>query len=437
MPLFLYALHNICYFRAMKRPLIALLLFLAQIYLTFWGVKHFSKYGSPVVLFAVSVGIAWIFWKQIQTDGTDGYDANTRPAGMRWKQYGALTGLLSFVLCYEELRKLFAKWTPPGDYSDVLPQLEALYYRYAEGIQPYYPVKFATYEAYPVYMPMHWMPIGLASALECDTRWIGFGMMALAAAWYGWQLMRAGRSLLWQIIAILLPSLSLWGFILWGEMDIPVSFELVVAAYYLVLAAGLQQKQVIVITTGLILCFLSRYTMLFWLPLFAVLLWDKIGWRRSAMVWGSLALSFIFLYALPFLKKQPDILKKGVTYHNEAAIAEWNGYDNVSWTMERGVHFAIYLKEALHDTPEREVFWARVIQAGMMLFLMFAGLWLYRRMRSKVNAFDISLLFLYLIVLCFYTFGPLTYRYYLIVLQMLSAVLCGRVIATGPVTTSK
>lgn len=416
----------------MKRPLTVLLLFLAQVCLTFGGVKIFSKYGNPLLLFGISALIAWYFWKYLQEDGGDGLETDVTPATARWKRYGALAGMFSFMLCYEELRKLFAQWTPPGDYSDVLPQLEALWHRFAEGQMPYYPVHFQTYEAYPVYMPLHWLPIGFAGLLQVDTRWIGFVVLTLATGWYGWRLMRAGRPLVWQLVAIVLPSISLWGYILWGEMDIPVSFELLIAAYYLLLASALQDKKVGIITFGLILCILSRYTLLFWLPLFALLLWQKVGLKRSAMVWGSVALSVLVVYILPFLVRQPDILKKGVAYHNEAAVAEWNGYDNVSWTMERGVHFAIYLKEALRDTPANEVFWARVIQAGMMLFLMFGGLWLYKRVRQRINLFDFSLLFLYLIVLCFYTFGPLTYRYYLVVLHMLSAVLCGRVIALGP-----
>ncbi len=418
----------------MKRPLTVLLLFLAQVYLTFCGVQHFGKYWNPLILFVVSALIAWFFWKQLSADSPEGIETGAAPASARWKRFGALAGIFSFVLCYEELRKVLVQWTPPGNYSDVLPQLEALYFRFAEGQMPYYPVHFQTYDAYPVYMPLHWLPIWFASVFQFDTRWVGFGVLGLATGWYGWRLMRAGRPLVWQIVAIVLPSISLWGYILWGEMDIPVSFELLIAAYYLILAIGLQGERIGLITFGLILCVLSRYTLVFWLPLFAILLWQKIGLKRSALVWGSVGLSVLFLYVIPFLAKQPDILKKGVAYHNEAAIAEWNGYGNVSWTMERGVHFAIYLKEVLHDTPTNEVFWARVIQAGVMLLLLLWGLWLYKRVRHRMNPFDFSLLFLYGILLCFYTFGPLTYRYYLVVLHILSAVLCGRVVAAGPVS---
>jgi hypothetical protein len=183
----------------------------------------------------------------------------------------------------------------------------------------------------------------------------------------------------------------------------------------------------------LILCLLSRYTLVFWLPFFAILLWQNTSFRQNTSVWISVAASALLLYFFPFFMKDPTILAKGIAYHNGAAIDEWRGYGDppVSWTMEQGIHFARHLKMATSGGAKHQVFVARAVQAATMLLLLFAGLWGWRRWRERIHFLDFSLLMLYLFVLFFYFFGPLTYRYYLIVPMMISAVICGRVLASG------
>jgi hypothetical protein len=353
-----------------------------------------------------------------------------RPAPLRNKWLGALTGAVSIGLCYEELRKMFVQYKNPRDFSDVIPQLETLYNRFAHGQFPYAPVDMGGYSPYPVYMPLHWLPIGIPEALGIDLRWIGFGLMVLAAGLYGWQIMQGNRPLWSQLLAIVLPSISVWGYILWGEIDLPVSLETVIAAYYLVLASGLGSRKVSWITVGLVLCLLSRYTLVFWIPLFAILFWTNMPRRQNVRVWLTVAASVVLLYVIPFYLKDPTILTKGVAYHNQACEDEWKGYGDppVSWTMERGIHFAIQLKGILPGDAVHQVFLARVLQGSIMLLLLGLGLWDYRRNRNRIHHLDYSLLMLYVVVLCFYCFGPLTYRYYLIVLHVLAAVVCGKII---------
>lgn len=416
----------------MRNFYIGLLLFLVQTYLTFRGVSHFGKYWNPVLFFTVSFAIGCFWLKLLTTKKANENLDFTLNADWRRKAFGAFLGMFSMVLCYEELRKLFVKFSPPGKISDVLPQIETLYIRYSEGIFPYQPVDVGTHIAYPVYMPLHWLPVGISQWLDIDTRWSGYILLVVAVGIYGYFIFRQNRPLVAQITATLLPSLALWGFILWGQADIPVSYELVIAAYYLVLAAGLAGSHVWWVTTGLILCLLSRYTLVFWLPLFAVLFWQNETFSRNATLWGAVAASIVLLYFVPFLMKNPMILSQGIAYHNDAAIAEWKGYGEppVSWTMEQGIHFAKHLRDVIGGDAEHQVFVARVIQASFMLILLFAGLWGYRRWRERVNFYDFSLLMLYFFVLFFYCFGPLTYRYYLIVPLLLSAVISGRIIST-------
>ena len=413
----------------MKYFCIGWVLVALQVYLTFNGVQHFEKYWSPVILFIVSISTAWVYLRVLLREKSM-LPTTVIALAPRWqKALGALVGMVSVGLCYEELRKAFVRYVP-HDYSDVLPQIEMLYARFSTGVFPYSPVPMGNYSPYPVYMPLHWLPVGLPAAFGVDVRWVGFGLLVLAAGLYGWLSVWGDQPLWRQLAALVLPSLSLWGYILWGEMDLPVSLESVIAAYYLVLAVGLVSRRIGWVTAGIILCLLSRYTLVFWLPLFALLLWQNLPRRQNLVLWATVAASVFLVYVLPFYAQDPSILTKGVAYHNLAAVDEWRGYGDppVSWTMERGVHFAAHLKEVLPGDARQQVLGARVVQALAMLSLLLMG-WLgYRRWRNRINFNDFSLLMLYLFILFFYFFGPLTYRYYLIVLHTLAAVLCGQII---------
>ncbi len=404
----------------MRIAITALLLLILQIYLIFRGAHHFSKYWSPLILFLVSGGIGVLYFQRLLNVPT-GRRFPFRPlTAALW----ALGGVLTIVLAYEELRKLWVEFPSPAQFSDVLPQLEAQYQRFSRGEMPYAPVPLPSHTPYPVYMPLHWLPIGLSSWFGIDTRWAGFGLLAIAAGIYGYWVGRQNAAVWARIAALFLPSMGLWGFILWGRLELAVSFEIVIAAYYLVLAAGLLGRHVPTILTGLILCLLSRYTLLFWIPLLAYIWWKELPPRINYRIWGAAGLSVLLLYIFPFYLQDPDIFATGIKYHNDGAIAQWHGFGDppVSWTMERGIYFGINMKAVFPGDAAQQVFLARALQGALMLALLGFGIWAYHRWKDRLNPYDLCLGMLYAMVGCFYFFSPMTFQYYLLVLMMLGSV---------------
>ncbi len=211
-----------------------------------------------------------------------------------------------------------------------------------------------------------------------------------------------------------------------------MSFELTIAAFYLVLASGLLGRNLWLVTLGLLLCLLSRYTLVFWLPLMAWMLWQEQAPKTNFTVWGAVALSVLLVYLVPFYFKDPSILTEGIHYHNNCAIGEWTGYGEppVSWSMEKGIYFALYLKNLFGGEMAERVTQARVVQAAVMLSLLGFGLWAYRRWKSRLDGFALGLVMLYAMVGCFYFFSPMTFQYYYLVLFMLSAVVTGKTVLT-------
>lgn len=411
----------------MKNLLTGFGLFLLQIYLIFGGVRLFGVWINPFLLFGVSVAIGWFYFKAIQVPEKEAIpeeDTNDY-AQMGW----TLLGVAGVLSAFGALRHSLRHFSYPREFSDVLPQLETLYLRYADRVFPYGPVDMTGYSPYPVYMPLHWMPIGIPVSMGFDTRWIGYAALVVAIGLYSWQVARWSAAPAAKATALLLPGMAFWAFLLFGDLDLHVTLETLVGAYYLILAAGLISRNLTLTAIGLILCMLSRYTLVFWLPVMAWLLWRERPLRQNIAVWGSVAVAFIALYLVPFYLKDPTILKEGLAYHNHAAVDEWKGYGDppVSGTFQAGIYFAPHLKAIFGGDMDTKVFWARVVQGSLMLALALGGILLYERKRRHFHWSDFSLLALYACIVCFYSFGPLTYRYYWIVPLLLSAVLCGRI----------
>jgi hypothetical protein len=177
---------------------------------------------------------------------------------------------------------------------------------------------------------------------------------------------------------------------------------------------------------GIICALLSRYTIVFWLPLYAILFFINQGLLKSMKMWSIVILSVALIYVIPFYLPAPDTLVKGVTYHNKAAIDEWSGFgtDAISYTFESGIYFAPHLKAMFSGDMSHRVFCARIVQASLMLLLLFGGLIAYHKWRDRINFYDFSLGILFLVMLFFYEFGPLCYTYYLISLFLVELVLC-------------
>jgi len=368
----------------MKRGLIVLLLFFAQLFLLFRGAVYFGKYCNPFLLAIISFALPLPY-----LNGLLGSRPSPNPALRRVNWHSAIITLLGLIYCAYLLQGAFQRIPDPGKFSDVLPQINALYNRFIDGQQPYYPLPLVGYAPFPVYMPMHWLPIGMSYLMDFDIRWAGFIFFAFASLYYAIQ----RRDSIGSVVSGLLPVIVLYSFTKYAGNDMFVTLETIVAAYYLLLAAGLGKKSLFIIVAGIICCLLSRYTMIFWLPLFGILLWKYQPHRISYIIWGIVLLSVLAIYIVPFLLRDPSILREGVMYHNKAAIDDWHGYGNppVSWTHESAVSFGACMKAVLPGDAAHQVAIVRVIQATLMVGLVIGGYFYYTKRKQQIDIYNFSL----------------------------------------------
>jgi hypothetical protein len=270
-------------------------------------------------------------------------------------------------------------------------------------------------------MPAHWLPIGISKMIDKDVRWSGMFLLLGMIITFVYVTNKKNGPAFDQIVTALILPFILLIFYLWGAGDLFITYETPVAAFYLLLAFGLTQRNLFIATAGIILCLLSRYTMVFWLPLFGLILLHEKPLKQNIVVWVSVALALLLCYILPFLARAPEILTVGVKYHNIAAIAEW-GYET-SWSFELGTYFAPHFDQLFSGNDEEKVFKLRIVQGSLMILLNIVGYISYRKWRHRINYYDFNLAALYLFLVFFYAFSPLTYRYYLISTLLLAAVL--------------
>ncbi len=414
----------------MKKVFFVLALFLLQNYLITNGTSVFNKLVAPFLIFSVSALIAIWYYKTILADRQQNPDTAS-PAFQKQRFLGFFIGVFSIVILWKPFVHAFALFPDPGSCSDIIPQLTTLYSRFSRGIQPYFPLEQFAWHPFPVYMPLHWLPVGLGYFLKIDVRWAGFIFLSVSCGVLGYHLWGSANSLK-KMIAIVLPAIVLCSFIHWAKQDIAVAFELVVAAYYLLLAIGLLSGNLVLITVGIIACLLSRYTLVFWLPLFFILLWSNASKKKNLVVWSSIILAAIALYVVPFYLRDPSILSKGLHYHNMCYVDAWDGLGHPEQTtaFDKGLNFSWFICHTFTGDLYRRVFIARVIQAMLMLALLAAGILLYRKWKHRVRYDHFSLGMLYCVMMVFFMFSPFTYTYYYIPFLCVSAALCGKIILT-------
>jgi len=341
------------------------------------------------------------------------------PSRNRRAWFGAAIGLFSVLGGWKVWQSLWQQYAHPEKISDVLPQLEALASRCYAGMQPYFPLPQFAWHPFPVYMPAHWVPLIPFQILGWDARWSGIVLMALVLGLWGYCVGCQEENPVRSLPAILLPALPLWAFGHWQPTELAVTLETSVAAYYLLLGVGLLTSRSGLWFLGLLGCLLSRYTAVFWMPLFFFMVWREWGLKKTWILVLGLSSGILLCYVLPFWWPAPQILWEGLQYHNNCAIFEWEG--SVSWTLQSGLYFAPWLKSWFSGNAAHRVWMARTLQGSLMLGANALGIGLYLRVRTRVHWECYALWTLIGMMGLFYLWGPLTYRYYYLPLLCLMA----------------
>ncbi len=328
-----------------------------------------------------------------------------------------VVGFMSVAVSYEELRKLFAIY--PMDFnSDVLPVMEAQARRFLEGIHPYRIVRFETYDVYPPYLPAFWIPLLPAVFAGIDIRWVAYFVFAISTGVFGYFYASKPLPPLPKLIGICIMSTVIWSYYFYdNEFSLSSTSEALVVAYYLLLVMGIYYDNLVLIIVSLIACLLSRYNILFWLPLAGFFYYQNHTRAQSLKLFLWVIGGILGLYIIPFVIQYPEILFSGLKQWKIATEAAWDraiSNPNSATYVFNGISLnRWFCLDIVAPTTMEKISLMQKVQ--MVILLLFSGLAAvyYHYYGKSLNYRHYLLGTLKIYFTLFFFLNPIVFPYYL------------------------
>jgi hypothetical protein len=315
--------------------------------------------------------------------------------------------------------------------SDILPFIKEVYLvRLQQGIPVYSSFTGFNYGTFtPSYLPAHWAPFIIPYLLHIDFRWICVAVFIGANLVFGKYVWKRDQTVSGRV-KMVLPYLLVFSIYIKQVRDAAHTIEIMVVGYYLLLGISIFSRQAFNKAGGVLLPLLSRYSFLFWLPVYAITLFvsnKKIFFRTAA--WGTLLLAVIFL---PFIIQTPEMYKDFNGNYLSGVINEWQGQPwqkpgAKPFQLFQGMGFASWFYEFYSgDLPAKIVairttlLW---VSAGLMVSLTV----IFFRLKNTIGQSLFALLSLKLSLTFFYAFIMVPYIYLNWVPLIISVLIISRI----------
>lgn len=289
--------------------------------------------------------------------------------------------------------------------SDIIPIIQVACRRLLAGEFPYKMVSDFGFDQDMTYLPLHWMPMCISRIMGIDDRWIPYSVWALAALVIT---IRAARipNPIYKALVPLFLLLSLTVLFYRDPGIVECTVELMIAGYYMLLVCGFNTGNAWFQGIMLGCCLLSRYTVLLWLPLYAVVLLSS-GHKKQFFIAAGVASAMVLLiYVLPFLTRDPGLFYNGYKYYDRAALFEWTHLNKEGKPIHvfsgSGFAYWFYTSFAHYDVSVRIKLLQKTHIVTCLLVTAGMAAWYYRQ-RHKVN-YRLFLMGSFKIYLAFFLF---------------------------------
>ena len=301
------------------------------------------------------------------------------------------------------------------NYSDVIVILQTYVGRFRSGEVVYRYLTNLAYPLFPNHLPLQWLPYVPADALGIDYRWWAMGLLLLLGfGAYQWQLARQPISWLEFGLKALLPAYLVVRLIQSNPDIYALTCEPTIICYYCLLAASVLGRSALLQATALVLCLMSRYSVVFWVPFFLWVLWREVGPKHSLVVAGLTGLGVLGVYVVPFLSHDWTIFTHALAEYRIATLGEWGGHAGenglpVHLFGGTGVASWFYTYGPADINDRITVLQRTHLLASAGVVVLVA--WLYYRLRAQLDYRLAALIGLKLYLATFYTFLQIPYLY--------------------------
>lgn len=299
-------------------------------------------------------------------------------------------------------------------FSDVITILQTYVARFRSGEVVYRYLTNLNYPLFPNHLPLQWLPYVPADMLGIDYRWWSLGLLLLLG-FGAYLLVLVRQPLHWLEFGIkaLLPFFVLSQLIGYNPDLYTFTCEPTIICYYCLLAASVLSRSALLQGVSLVLCLLSRYSVVFWVPFFLWVLWRETGPRHALVVAGITGLGIVGIYVVPFLSHDWTIFTHALAEYKIATLGEWSHGDDSGLPPQlfSGVGAASWFYTYGGGTLVDKI--AALQRAHVLACVGVMGIiaWLYYRFRHRLNYQIAALLGLKLYLTVFYTFLQIPYLY--------------------------
>lgn len=392
----------------------------AGLYLSFWAeLRLFTdlrlNYGpflNPVLFYASSVllcGFAGLYWLDRPVAPAD-TARTSRRFPLAW--IGLLLGAVQVIYVQAPI---IATQAIDVRSSDIIPILQTDVGRFRAGEVVYRYITTLPYPLFPNHLPLQWLPYVPADQLGIDYRWWALGILLLVGfGAYQATLARQPLSLVNFLLKVALPAYVLYRLISRDGQLYAHPVEPTIIAYYCILAASVLSRSALLQGAALVLCLLSRYSVVFWVPFYLWVLWREEGRRHALLVAGLVLTGIMGIYVVPFLSKDWTIFTHALSEYRISTLGEWgrtDGNGGLPPQLFGGVGLAAWFYTYAPGDLNARI---SLIQAADTLFsigavLLAAGV--YYRFRHRFDYRIFALIALKFYLATFYAFIQTPYAY--------------------------
>jgi hypothetical protein len=398
-----------------------------------------GDYASPIVLYLTAVVLCIVAGAAVRHQVWPA-QLQARPVGRgRWWAI-ALAAIGGLCLCVPTLKSLFASHHPQ-DASDIVPAITVYCQRLLAGERVHQPLtENIGYFLEPGYLPATWFPFVVPEFFRFDYRWMSCFSLLVGVLGYWVVVVRLQRSSLVTFALGALPPLFVYC-VLCIDANATIFYvtvEPLIVGYYLLLVAGVLLPSRPLQAVALVLCLLSRFSLVFWVPLYLGLLYVGDSRRWAWSLAGLGAAGVLLLYILPVLSHDWGLFMRVQGVYTETTLGEWRHVD------ERGLPVHLYngigltnffYRFAPGDMLARLKLAKLVHLAALLLLVSSAALayWRQRLPRTNYRLYAVIALKIYLAT--FYALLQVPYAYLASVGFFMSLYLV--LIVVGPASVTK
>jgi hypothetical protein len=393
-------------------------------FLTFWR-KNFDPHTLPFLYLFVQLLIAilpLIFFKKEHV-----FSANL-------KQKTTIQIFLSSIIVigiyvsYSILTLQYKQVALNPAYSDIIPQIQKFCERTLSFKYPYKPFYDFGYWMTPTYLPAQWMPYIPSEWLSFDPRFVTLFIFILAYIYYSILAIKGAKHPVFALILLVIPVLLVSTVNDHDQGIWSVTVEMLIMSYYLVLGLGIAQQNYKLIAFALILCLMSRYSLVFWLPIYFFMLWSEKGMSFIFKLGLCIIAGCLLLYG-PFLLKDSNIFFNAQKYYDAASIGEWTR-EAKPGHLYNGLGFAVYFLERSEDSVAGIIHNIALLKKTMIVSSLCVSAilgYIWWRIKQTMDSTLFAICSLKISLAVFYAFIQIPYSYLYVTPFIISCVILFKV----------